>query len=740
MRMKLNSGSGLLVSFLVFSLLFPSSSDGRKKKQAVVPKPKTIYEIDTLVSPIPRNRELWHDKFNRALQAADAKDGKVDNFIRVKDDTLGSQVITQALMVQARHLDTMVENLPIVDRQEENQTKIGYLRNLENMVNRYNRDPKADPYFYRRVVNNMQEMIIAKHEKRLDEFVHNNANFYTLSNIEMLDGNMELRGFLYSTLGKAEPLAMIKRLAEFANDPFACDVIAAAARISPNEIYKYASSTDLTLSGAIRRCKDPLVQTIGKISSQSKAPLKAMSFISDIYSGRLSIAEIDNITANEDLFYKNLVRLKLQGDTLGGATFTDELQYRGLKYVTRMNELHEAQDPVRFKCIDGFTPEELYFLMVYGQDQIYTSSFTGTFNRMMQRMVPMTGDELFDKVHYEHFRTFIRMCAGYSKLSPFLATMKPDEKTAVMKDFITGLEKGKADDLEDAVDVADAYGSINDSALAAFLRQEIVENYTRVSNAGDLKGTIVYGLLATLSRNDNSADLSQSLRLPPINLMPYNSLLNDSGVVCEQVFFYGDEDGKMSYQSFMEIFKDPKWKVETGPQWTTITSTTGKPIRIFANLPLSYEEGKDEEAQKALKKWMASNNVSPTVVVHRGHSYHLGSTIENMDRPNKIIILGSCGGYHNLGKVLDHAPDAQLVSTKQTGTMVANNAIIKSMNNHLLAGDDINWITLWTELEGGFKGKGKDEDNFREYVPPHRNLGAIFIKAYRRMFNEQEAM
>jgi hypothetical protein len=188
----------------------------------------------------------------------------------------------------------------------------------------------------------------------------------------------------------------------------------------------------------------------------------------------------------------------------------------------------------------------------------------------------------------------------------------------------------------------------------------------------------------------------------------------------------------------MDIFKDNKWKVTTGPQWSTITSTTGRPIVIYANLPLSYEEGKDEEAQKALKKMMDAENIHPTVVVHRGHSYHLKSTIENMDKPNRIIILGSCGGYHNLGKVLDQAPDAHLISTKQTGTAVANNIIIKMMNDHLLAGDDINWIGLWDEIGNTFKGKVKEETTFREYVPPHRNLGAIFIKAYRRMFNEQE--
>jgi hypothetical protein len=723
---------------ILLSIIFSAPADAQRRKKKEQPKVKSIYEIDTVINPIPLNRQSFHDRFGRAIRTADARDGKVDQFIWVGDDTLASNTITQAMLHQARLLDTMIENLPFADKQTENQTKIGYIKLVTNMVTRFNHDHQADPFFYRKVVNNMRELLIAKYENRLDSYVKANANVYTLANIEMLEDHPALRALVYTTVGREEPRMMVSRLAEFAHEPFACDIIAAAARIAPNDVYNFASSTNTRLSGAVRRCKDPLVQTIVRIASQSKSPLKAMSFISDIHSGRLSIAEIDDITGNEDLFYKNLVRLKLQGDTLGGATYTEELSYRGGKYIAEMNRLHEATDPVRFKCIEGFSPEELYFLLVYGQDQIYTSSFIGTFNRMMERLKPATGDELFDKVRYEHFRTFIRMCAGYSKLSEFLGTMKPDEKVAVMKDFISGLENGKPDDLEDAVDVADAFGSIRDTTLADFLREEVVSNYTRVSNERNMKGTIVYGLLATLSRTDNSAELSESLRLPPINLMPNKSLRNDSGTIYEQVFFYGDEDGIMSYATFMDIFKDNKWKVTTGPQWSTITSTTGRPIVIYANLPLSYEEGKDEEAQKALKKMMDAENIHPTVVVHRGHSYHLKSTIENMDKPNRIIILGSCGGYHNLGKVLDQAPDAHLISTKQTGTAVANNIIIKMMNDHLLAGDDINWIGLWDEIGNTFKGKVKEETTFREYVPPHRNLGAIFIKAYRRMFNEQE--
>lgn len=731
------------ILFALFAMLavMPAHAERKKKEK---PKPKTIYEIDTLVQPVPRQRQLFHDYFHKAIRGADAADGKVDGFIWYGDDTIASNVLTQAMLHTARHLDTMMENLPFLDKQEENQTKIRYLRAVTNMVKKLNNDYKLDPYYKRHVVNNMHDMIIARHEKRLEKFVHDNANVYTLFNAELLEDYPELRAFIFREVGVAEPLMMIHRLAEFANESFACDIIAAAARKAPTEIYNYASSTDLKLSGAIRRCKDPLVQAIVRIASESKSPLKAMSFISDIFYKRLTIPEVDKITADDELLYKNLVRLKLQGDTLGGDTYTDDLQYRANRdYVRMINELHESPDAVRFKVLEGLTPEELYFIIVYGQDEIYTSSFIGTFNRMMERMKPMTGDELFDKVHYEHFRTFIRMCAGYNTLSAFLSTMKPDEKTAVMKDFITGLETGKTDELEDAVDVADAFGSITDSALAEFLRQEIVSNYTRVSEAKNLKGTIVYGLLATLTKSGNSGELSQTLNLPPINVMPNKNLVNDSGIVYEQFFFYGDEDGRNSYASFLGNFTDTKkWsrpQEDKTKQWVTIKSIAGKPIVVFANLPLDYESGKDDEAQKALKKALNEDNIHPTILVHRGHSYHLSSTIDYMERSNHIIILGSCGGYHNLGKVLDRSPDAHLISTKQTGTMLINDAIIKRMNDHLLTGDDVDWVALWAELAAAFNGKGKDEEYFREYVPPHRNLGAIFIKAYRKMFNEQDA-
>ena len=377
--------------------------------------------------------------------------------------------------------------------------------------------------------------------------------------------------------------------------------------------------------------------------------------------------------------------------------------------------------------------------MVYGQDEIYTSSFLGTFKRMMERMKPMKGDELLASLRYDHFRTFIRMCAGYNTLTDFLGTIDDTTKTALMTSFVNGLENGGVNDLEDAVDVADAFGSIKDSALSAFLQQKVRRNYEISYKLESRKGMVVYSLLAMLfegnkiSGNDTGAYIASSrLHLPPINKVPFRDLIDDSGVVYQQVFFFGDEDGQKSYDSYLDDFKnDPKWKITLDSFWTVISSIEGKKIEIYANRPL--KEPQDEEATDSLIKYLDGHNIRPTVMIHRGHSYHLPFTLSKLNKQVRIVILGSCGGYHNLSIVLDHSPNAHIVSSKQTGVMAINEPIIRSLNAMLLDGADVNWIKMWRSLDEYFLDKKDLQEQYDDYVPPYKNLGAIFIKAYRQM-------
>jgi len=150
-------------------------------------------------------------------------------------------------------------------------------------------------------------------------------------------------------------------------------------------------------------------------------------------------------------------------------------------------------------------------------------------------------------------------------------------------------------------------------------------------------------------------------------------------------------------------------------------------------LPLDNETYKDSIAQRNLGDYMDSKGLKPSIVIHRGHSYHLPYTIKQLSESAKIIMLGSCGGYQNLKTILNYSPEAHIISTKQTGTMNVNKSIIDVLDNTLQEGKNIDWRQMWTDLTLYFNKAPKGiRETFEDYIPPQKNLGALFIKAYSK--------
>jgi len=732
----------LLLTVAAGTLLLPPDAAAQKKKRKKVVKTEHLepWQIDTLINPIPINRQMFTGNVEKQIKKADLMDGEVDGVIDI-EDTMASRLFTKAMIHDAEDVMVHIENLP----NTPHQTKIYYHRALETLLrtlNNRSHTPENGVYV-NRMVANFEELVLAREFNTVHDFVQQNANIYTLDNSALLDDYPAEKAYVFKVVGEEKPEMMIKRLPEFARESYADPVIAAAAKIMPGTILTYATSTSY-LSAAVRRNQDPLVQTIVRIGTESRQPLKALPFLQQIYKKKRTIKEVDAITADPKLYYKALVGLKIENDNVTEKSVDEELNLRGLELVREVNSLHDSPAPIRFKSIMDYNAPELYFMMIGSQDEIYTSSFTWMFDRMLEQMKPMTGDRLLDTVNRSHFRTFIRMAAGYNKLSPFLMTMSETKKTELMKGFVANLELGSNDDLEDAVDVADAFGSIKDTSLMTFLKNEIRSNYERTYNANNEhseKGIIVYGILSTIFNSaDNSVQLSGNLSvIPPITFVPYSSLVNDKKEVVVQAFFYGDEDGKTSFESFKTNFPATKWKKAENKSWVTFTSIGAtNPITVYANLPLP--EPQDEQAQKELLKYLTGNKIVPTFVIHRGHSYHLGGSLENLTPDVKIVMLGSCGGYHNLAQVLDKSPDANIISSKQVGSKSVNEPIIRSIFDQLLVAKDVDWLNTWTGLEKYFSTRPAGEkDLFSDYVPPNRNLGAIFIKAYRKMMLSNEA-
>ncbi|HEX2683119.1 MAG TPA: hypothetical protein VHL77_04270, partial [Ferruginibacter sp.] len=78
-----------------------------------------------------------------------------------------------------------------------------------------------------------------------------------------------------------------------------------------------------------------------------------------------------------------------------------------------------------------------------------------------------------------------------------------------------------------------------------------------------------------------------------------------------------------------------------------------------------------------------------------------------------------------------------IISSKQVGTKAVNEPILQAINTTLLNGRMVDWIGMWRELGGRFQNDAAAKEKFDDYIPPYKNLGAIFIKAYRKAMEQQ---
>ncbi|HLG39826.1 MAG TPA: hypothetical protein VI461_09165, partial [Chitinophagaceae bacterium] len=205
----------------------------------------------------------------------------------------------------------------------------------------------------------------------------------------------------------------------------------------------------------------------------------------------------------------------------------------------------------------------------------------------------------------------------------------------------------------------------------------------------------------------------------------------DSGRVIMQVFFYGEKSDIEIFRGFVSMFSNKNWKVTGNQQWVCITSIKGKPISIYANRALPQETGEEEKAQKALDEYLEKNKLYPSITIHRGHSYTAPYTIEQMFPTSKIVFLGSCGGYHLIHDVLAKAPDAHIIASKQIGMTAINRPFFQLLTEKVRNGNSVEWIPFWKEFKTAANVEG-----FEDYIPPYKNLGALFIKAYKIAIGE----
>lgn len=717
---------------------------------------------DSVIVPI--YRQLFHDRINEEQVQLDRLDGKQDGLIRITHKPEINLVISDAL---TRRIDEMVNAVELNQKLSTNNQKIRFLNYIENLL-------KGFRYGWRtKEFNPGQTPLLVETFRQVM-----NASVDSLSMVPIIEqapfeigrilvdvftdnkGYAESKKIVYLKFCHLNPDKILPTIEPFINEPFADELVEKSCRINPTAVYNMAQAAKTKVGMLIHRNNSPVVKTVVALSKTPNA-LLYFPFLDDIVSGKKTIESIRKYVGEDGVgydsvgYYKLLVQTDIDyfkritspaKDTpiamFGANGLREKLKEKSLQhFVNPINALHEVSNlNVRMRATDSLSAIDLYFMMVMGENDIYTSSFKHSYTRMIQRLgkEPRT-DSLLLSVHFDFFKKFIKMAANYNKLDNFLSYMPPNNSEVLMRGFIANLDK--TGNLEDAIDVADSYSSITDTTLQQTILGYVMKNEKESIENNNTRGKTIYGLLKTIFLSANPAsnvDLTTVLGIPSIYEIENKDLRDDSGRIIQQVYWYGDKDGKAFFPSFINSFSPKEWTITSNSEWYEIRSKKGN-VWVFANRPLDNDANLDDSAQVHLNSHLQANNLQPAVVVHRGHSYWLPRTIRRMAGDAKIVMLGSCGGYKNLNDIIEVNPEAHIISTKEIGAGDINRPILNYLNQTFESGNKLVWKTMWASLSKFFATEASPSirESWEDYIPPYKNLGAIFLKGYNNIVDEE---
>jgi len=660
----------------------------------------------------------------------DAMDGKADSLINM--GTIDINERATAIYVDA--IETFKKNIAL---QYPNQRK----RNLEvmktlNFIKAINYKNYEELSFYEhsfKVINSLYDSSSDEVCLAICKSYQKEALYLIKEHGYIVNRKFAEAFLLYA--GNNFPLKTLGASVGFKREPYLENVVKGVSYLDPYSTKQFLG-TGSPVNRVVLNSEDPVLKKIKEIYGYHGQKSNSFKNIDALLGGRLSLVQSQNMTSkidrNNSVYLNWLINERQRPNLKGARSIERGLQRLCDLKVDDINELHEStNEAYRFRSVNSSNVRELYTIMVYTQERIYTSSFLGVYKRFKSKLNGGSGYQFLKTVKFNKFRTFIKECAGFNTLDDFFNTMSLSEKDSLLDLVIDDLDQTPGD-IVAAVEVADIFGSLTDTFLAQTFRHKIFMDYVKKSGKQNKYGEFIYGMLYKLCGGDSNrlTPLSGvSYTLPDLTRLSSKDLFTD-GQNIQQHLFFDDEDGVASYRSFMNSFSgDPNWRIIDQFNYVCIRSKRGYPVMIFANKPEREAQGQEE-----LAKLFATLGRYPEIAVHRGHSYYLDGTIDILNQSTKVAILGSCGGYHQVAEALENAQDVQIVSTKQIGTMSVNDVLIKDMAELLRTQGNLNWKPFWLDLEKKLKSNPK----FYDYIPPYKNLGAMLIKAYRMALENGE--
>ena len=648
-------------------------------------------------------------------QRIDKLDKKLDGLITLKSDIQSGQATYVYLELSRKIVENITRNFSLsVDQ------KINQLKTIESILNSVG---SKNIHFYTQFSPSL-ELVLKIQEINDTRRMINILNSNVVTSLDCIPFFIDYKlsqSFLLEAV-HIEPSKVLENYKQFKHKTYSNSIIDEAAMIAPMKIKTYLHSWN-SIHKQIKESKNRTTQIVYDIYEEVGPISRAYILLNDIIENRLSISEAHQISKTDISLFPYLIQMQSNGVKYGSHSSNEALKYQCLKKVNIINDLHEESDIIRFRILESLNSKEIYTLIVYSEEEIYTSTFLGMYTRLVKKIDFESNYEFLFSLKFNRFRTFIKMCAGYNMLDDFLSKMGEFEKQKLFDKLVQGIENAN-DNLSSAVTLVDTYGSIKSIPTKLLFEQSILTYYSKVEYSDAQK---IYGSILSVCNIGDASQMDETTnnQRKELEILSLDRILKGNKNI-QQHFFFDDEDGRASYSHFLTTFNKPNWTVEDHQTYIIIKSVEGKKIEIYANKPSTEYAG-----QNAINSFFKSQNRWPDIVVHRGHSYFVDAAIKSLTPSAEVVFLGSCGGYNIISQVLKYSPDAQIISSKQIGTLLVNDRLCYTLNETIRKGEDLDWQKLWINLNKSFVKGSIAHERFQDYVPPHKNLGALLIATYR---------
>lgn len=671
---------------------------------------------------------------DREQRRLDSFDGRIDGKIEFKKNDELNKLYRETYFVLVDSFQNRVNNSKALAGYQKRNLLYGMYMTLTEISGRtFN----SIPLHYQKLIQHAHGLVQATEHGDMISYLITDPK-YSVINVYFYKYDLYAKEFLISAC-RTYPEEVLRAFSKYSDRPYKDTIVEVCAVLAPNIAKNYLIG-ETGIKQILMTSGNMNIMGMRGFFNKYNILSKGMVLVDDIVDGNtITVEEAHTISLDKRKFLRKMIVIRNSDYAQAEHSLDQQLKATSLEYVRIINELHDEKDPKkRFAAVDDFNWKELYTLLVYSEEEIFTSTFNGIFERLIFRINQdkISGDKMLQLLKFNKFRTFIKICANYNKLGEFMATMPNDQSRMLISRFTNGLDKNEGD-LSSAIHVANAYSSIQDSTLLTYMRENIDQEYQRTKKEDNRNGIAIYGLLKSLFVSPDKKDahwfqsMAAQYQLRPINKIDSIELYGMDQVHRQVHFFYDDEDGEASFASFIATFSTPNYKITRRTNYVIIESIKGKKLAIYANHPKSEIEG-----QASVMSIADSFQRDIQVFVHRGHSYYAMNSIEQIPARTKIVFLGSCGSYHNIHEVLSRSQNVHIISSKQIGTMGVNNPLLFHIAEAVRDGKTLVWSDIWAKTGKTIAKNADAMEKFRDYVAPDKNLGAIFLQAFTHLVTQ----